>query len=60
MIKSDKKNSQVSNLVDRYDEKALISLPPNLSALLLASTFKSPIAVPSSNLVTRLEDTNVK
>ncbi len=60
MVKSDKKNNQVSNLVDRCDEEALISSPPNPSAPLPASTFKPSIAVPSSNLVTRSEDTNVK
>ena len=60
MVKSDEKNSQVSDLVDRYDEEALISSPPNPSAPLPASTFKLPIAVPSSNLITRSEDTNVK
>ena len=40
MVKSDKTKSQVSDLVDKYDKKALISLLPNLFVPLPASTFK--------------------
>ena len=60
MVKFDKKNSQVNNLVDKYNKKALISLPPNSSTLLFTLTFKPPIAVLSFNLITRSDDTNVK
>ena len=60
MVKSNKKNSQVSDLVDRCDKEILISSPLNLSTPLFASTFKPFITIPSSNLVTRLENTNVK
>ena len=60
MVKFDKKNSQITNLVDKCDKKALISLPSNPSIPLLTSTFKLLIAVPSFNLVIRSEDTNVK
>lgn len=60
MVKSDKKNSQVNDLVDCCNEEALINLSPNLSAILFASTFKLPIAIPSFNLITRSEDINVK
>ena len=60
MVKSNEKNSQVSNLVDGCDEEILISSLPNLSTSLPTSTFKPSIAVSSFNLVTRSEDTNVK
>lgn len=53
MIKSDGKNSYVSNLVDRYDEKALISSLSNPSASLLAPNFKLFIAVFCSHFATR-------
>lgn len=60
MVKSDENNSQVSNLVDKYDKEAFISSPPNLSTPLLTSTFKPLIAVPSSNFVAKSEDKNIK
>ena len=50
MVKSDEKNSQVSNLADRYDEKALLSLLLNPSASLSTFTFKPPIAISYFNL----------
>lgn len=60
MVRSDEKNSQVSNLIDKCDQKALISSPPNAFAPLPASTFKPPVAVTNTNLVTKSEDKNVK
>lgn len=60
MIKSDDKNSQVSNLVDRCNEETLISLLSNLFATLFASILKTSIIVPSSKFVTRLKDIIVK
>ena len=60
MVKSDENNSQVNDLVDRCDEEAFISSPPNSSAPLPASTFKPPIAALSSSFVTKSKDKNVK
>lgn len=52
MIKSDKKNSQVNNLINKYNKKVLINSPQNLFALLFISTFSPYMAVPNSHLVT--------
>lgn len=60
MVKSDKRNSQVSNLVDRYDKEALISLLPNPSASFPSSIFKPFIVFTSSNFLTRIENKNIK
>ena len=60
MVKSDKKNSQISNLMDKQNEQALISSSSNSFVPFLASTFKLLIIVLSSNLVTRSENTNHK
>lgn len=60
MVKSKKKNNQVSNQVDRWDEEALISSLPNPFTPLFTSIFKFPIAVPSFNLITRSENINIK
>lgn len=60
MVKSDKKNSQVSDLVDRCDEEILFSSPSYLFILLSTSTFNSPKAIPSSNLITKSKNTNIK
>ena len=60
IIKSDKNNSQVSNLVDRCDKKAFLSSPPNSFVLFPTSTFKPLIIVLSSDFVARSEDKNVK
>lgn len=60
MIKSDKKNSQVSELVDRYHKKVLISSPPNPPLSFLASSFKSFITITSSNFMTKLDDEKIK
>lgn len=60
MVKSDKRNSQVSDLVDRYDKEALISLPPNPSASFPSSIFKPFIAFTSSNFLTSPKNKNIK
>ena len=60
MVRLDEKNSQVSDLVDRCDEEALISSPPNAFVPLSDSTFKSPIAASSTHSVTQPEDRNDK
>lgn len=56
MVRSDEKNNQVSDLVDRCDEESLVSSPPNASAPLPDSTFKPPIASSGPNLVTKPEE----
>lgn len=60
MVISDKKNSQVSNLVIGYDQEALIGSPLNVFASLLASTILSPVAVLNTNVVSKSEDKNIK
>ena len=60
MVRSDEKNSQVSDLVDRCDQEALISSPPNAFAPLPASTFRPPVAASGANSVTKSEDKSVK
>lgn len=56
MVRSVEKNSQVSDLMSRCDEEALISSPPNASAPLPASTFKPPVAASGADSVTKSED----
>lgn len=60
MVRSDEKNNQVSDLVDRCDEEALISSSSNAFAPLLDSTFKPPVAASSANSVAKPEDKNVQ
>ena len=60
IVKSDEKNIQVSNLIDKYDEKALINSLSNPSAPFLDSTFKSLAATSTVNFVAKLEDKNIK
>lgn len=60
MVRSDEKNSQASDLVDRYDEEAFISSPPNAFAPLPDSTFKPPVTASSTDSATKPEDKNVK
>ena len=60
MVRSDEKNSQVSDLVDRCDEEALISSPPSISAPLPDSTFRPPVAASGANSVTKSDDKSVK
>ena len=60
MVRSDEKNSQVSDLVDRCDQEALIGSPPNAFAPLPASTFLPPVAAANTNVVSKSEDKNVK
>ena len=60
MVKSDEKNSQVSDLVDRCDDEAFISSPPSIFAILLDSIFRPPVAAFGANLITQLEDKSVK
>lgn len=56
----DKKNSQVSSLVDRCNQEALINFPPNVFVSLLASIFLPPVAAANINVVSKSEDKNVK
>lgn len=60
IIKSDKKNSQVSNLVNRCDEEVFISFSPNAFAPFSDSIFKPFIAASSANFITKPEDKNIK
>lgn len=60
MIKSDERNSQISNLVDICDKETLIDLPSNPSIPLPSSTFKSSITFSGTNFAARSEDTNVR
>ena len=60
IVKSDEKNIQVSNLIDRYDKEALINSLSNSSASLLDSTFKSLVATFTVNFVAKSEDKNIK
>lgn len=60
IVKSNKRNSQVSDLVNRCDEEALISSSTNPSAPVFSSTFKSSITVLTSNFAVRPKDKNVK
>ena len=60
MVRSNEKNSQVGDLVDKCDEEALISFLSSISALLPNSTFKPFIAVSGANLVTKSDDKTIK
>lgn len=60
MVRSDEKNSQVSDLVTRCDEEALISSPPSISAPLPNSTFRPPVAASGANSVTKPDNKSVK
>lgn len=60
IVKFDKKNRQVSNLVDRFDEKTLISSLPNPFTSFFNSTFQSLIAVLTTNFIAKLDDENYK
>lgn len=60
IIKFNKKNSQVSNLVDRCDKDALISSTPNPFTPLPNSIFKPPVTNSATNFIIKLEDKNVK
>lgn len=60
MVGSDEKNSQVSDLVDRYEEEALISFPLSIFQPLPNFTFRSHIATSGTNFVTKSKDKSVK
>lgn len=60
MVQLDEKNSQVSNLMDRCDQKALISSPLNFFALLPAFIFLPLVAFANSNIISKSEDKNIK
>lgn len=45
IIKSNEINNQVSNLIDKYNNKTLINSLPNLSTLFLDAKFKTFIAI---------------
>lgn len=60
MRRLDKKNSQVSSLVDRCNQEALINYPPNVFTFLLTSIFLPLVAAANINMVSKSEDKNVK
>lgn len=60
MLKSDERNSQVSNLVDKCNEEALINSLSNSSTLFSDSTFKFLVAAASTNIIAKLKDKNIK
>lgn len=60
IVRSDKKNSHISDLIDKCDEEALISSLSNISAPLPNSIFKPPVATSSTNLITKSEYKGVK
>lgn len=60
IVKSDKKISQVSNLVDRCDEEALISFLLNISVPFSNFTFRPPTAISSTNSIIESKNKNIK
>lgn len=60
MVRFKNKSSLVSNLIDRYNKKINISSRPNFFTPLPAFTFLPSIAVANSNMVSKLENKNVK
>lgn len=60
IMRLDEKNSQVNNLVDRYDQKALICFLLNVFAPFFASSFLPPIVTANTNIVSKSEEKNVK
>lgn len=60
MVRSDEKNSKVSDLVDRYDQEALTSSLPNAFAPFLDSNFKPPVAASGANSGTKSVDRMLK
>lgn len=59
-MRSDEKNSQVNNLVDRCDQEALISSPPNAFILFFTSTFLLPVTAAKPTVISKSEDKNIK
>lgn len=60
MIRFDKKNSQISDLVDRYDQKTLVSSLLNLFPPLPTSIFVLPIAIANFYMVFKWKKKNLK
>lgn len=60
MIKSDERNSQMSNLIDKCNEQALINSPLNTSTTFPDSTFKTHILTSITNFLAKIEDKNIK
>lgn len=60
IVKSGKRNSQVGDLVNRCNEKALINPSSNSFASLPDYIFKLPIARSTTNFTAQSEDKNVK
>lgn len=59
-MRSDRKNSQVSDLVDRCDQEPFISSLPNAFISLSTSTFLPSIIATNTNIVSKSKDKNVK
>lgn len=60
MIKSNERNSQISNLIDRYDEEAMINNSPNYFTSFSNPTLKPPVITLTNNFIAKSQDKNVK